>query len=305
MTTSSQENLAPKEGVSAATAFAVLVFGNILLALGPWLVRIADSGPVATGFWRLTLAIPLLFLIAKRLEPGGISAAKPMWLAIAAGGIFFAADLASWHIGILHTKLANATLFGNVASLIFPIYGFIALRQRPTVMQAAAFGLALFGGTLLMGQSYEASSRYLLGDLLCILAGIFYAAYLVAMLRARERLQSWTVLALSTVAGALPMVIAASAMGETIWPTNWTPLIALALMSQVIGQGALIYALGKLQPLVIGLVLLTQPAISALSGWLAFGETMSAIEGVGAAFIAAALVLVQLKPRALERIETV
>ena len=63
---------------------------------------------------------------------------------IALGGLFFAADLGSWHLGILRTKLANATLFGNSTSLIFPIYGFVIARAWPTRAQALALtGLIL------------------------------------------------------------------------------------------------------------------------------------------------------------------
>ena len=32
--------------------FLALLSGNAALALGPWLVRLADTGPVAAGFWR-------------------------------------------------------------------------------------------------------------------------------------------------------------------------------------------------------------------------------------------------------------
>lgn len=303
MSTSSQENLNSAQGGSAATAFVALLFGNVLLAFGPLLVRLSDTGPVATGFWRLSLAIPFLFLIARRMEPGGFRAAKPVMLAVVAGGIFFAADLASWHIGILYTKLANATLFGNAASLFFPLAGFYLMKERPSAPQIIALLIALGGALLLMGQSYELSAANMRGDIFCLFAGIFYTLYLVAMMRARERLQSWTVLALSTIAGALPLLLTAFAMGERIWPTDWTPLIALAIMSQVVGQGALIYALGKVKPLIIGLVLLTQPIVSALSGWLVFHETLSIPEWIGAGLIAVALVLAQLKPRPSKRIE--
>ena len=57
----------------------------------------------------------------------------------------------------------------------------------------------------------------------------------------------------------------------------------------------LLLALG----LVVGLTLLTQPAISALVGWLAYGETLKPIDWFGAAAIAAALVLVRLPERGL------
>jgi drug/metabolite transporter (DMT)-like permease len=52
-------------------------------------------------------------------------------------------------------------------------------------------------------------------------------------------------------------------------------------------------------PLVVGLALLTQPAISALVGWLVYRETLSALDWVGAIAIAIALVLVRLPDRGL------
>ena len=51
-------------------AFAALLLGNVALAFGPWLVRLVDTGPVATGFWRLALAIPFLWLLARMGGPG-------------------------------------------------------------------------------------------------------------------------------------------------------------------------------------------------------------------------------------------
>jgi len=46
-------------------AFAALLVGNLALAFGPWLVRLADVGPVASGFWRLAIAVPLLLLLSR------------------------------------------------------------------------------------------------------------------------------------------------------------------------------------------------------------------------------------------------
>ena len=49
----------------------------------------------------------------------------------------------------------------------------------------------------------------------------------------------------------------------------------------------------------VGLALLTQPVVSATVGWLAYGEGLSLADGIGAAAIAAALVLVRLPERGL------
>jgi hypothetical protein len=47
-----------------------LILANLFLAAGPWLVRLADVGPVAAGFWRLALAVPFLAWMAWR-QGGG------------------------------------------------------------------------------------------------------------------------------------------------------------------------------------------------------------------------------------------
>src|SRR5690349_19568411 len=114
-----------------AFAFPALILANLFLAAGPWMVRLADVGPVAAGFWRLALAAPFLALIAWRQQQGRRFPGGLMVLLVALGGLFFAADLAAWHAGILRTKLANATLFGNFASFLFAIYGFVLLRRLP------------------------------------------------------------------------------------------------------------------------------------------------------------------------------
>ena len=86
-------------------------------------------------------------------------------------------------------------------------------------------------------------------------------------------------------------------MGERIFPDDWTGLIALAVCSQLIGQGLLVYALSHVPPLVVGIAMLTQPALSALLGRIYYGETLTCATGWSAAMIVAALILVKLKPR--------
>lgn len=275
-------------------AFAALLGGNLALAFGPWLVRLTDVGPVAAGFWRLAIAVPFLLLLSRAARQSMPRLSMPLLATIIVGGWFFAADLGTWHVGIHLTKLANATLFANVSSFAFAAYGFWLARQRPTGLQAGAMLLAAAGVALLMGGSYELSPRYLTGDLLSLLAAFFYTGYLVAIGRARETLSPLPLLALATLAAALPLLAASMLVGETVMPTDWTPLVLLALGSQVVGQGLLVYAMGHLSPLVVGLGLLTQPATAAVIGWFVYGERLTALDAVGAIAIAAALVLVRL-----------
>lgn len=290
------ERQAKKTYAGGAWPFAALLIGNAALALGPWLVRLADTGPVAAGFWRMALPLPLIAWLGWReLSRGGAQVridGRIAWILVAAG-VFFALDLASWHIGIEMTKLGNATLFGNSGSLILMAWGLFAMRRAPTRTEVLALAAALAGGAILLGRSLEVSTTTLIGDLLCVLAGAFYVLYLLPAQSARETLGQWSVLALVCASAAPVLLILALLLGEPVLPgpAGWTPVVALAVLSQIVGQGLLVYALAYFPPLVIGMALLTQPAIAALSGWLAFDEVLGWPDIAGMALVAAALVI--------------
>lgn len=279
---------------NAPFAFAALIAGNVCIAFGPLLVRLADTGPIATGFWRLALATPFLAFIGYRAGFRIRSMPKGLLGLVLLAGFFFAVDIVAWHIGIFKTKLGNATLLANCASLLLAIYGIFLARKLPPPMQGAAILLAFAGAALLMGQSFELSPEHFEGDWLSLLAGLFYTFYLLAMIRVRESTESWSSLALASGSAALFLLPVAWFAGEQILPGNWTPLIVLALSSQLLGQGFLTYALPHFSPLVIGLALLLQPALSAFAGWAAFDELLTPLDYIGGAMVMAALVLVRL-----------
>ena len=274
-------------------AFAALVAGNVAIAFGPLLVRYADSGPIATGFWRLALAVPFLALMGWRAG-FKLSKTTPAIIGLTAlAGVFFGIDIIAWHIGIFQTKLGNATLFANCASLLLVIYGVVIARKLPGKWQMLAVILAFVGAALLMSQSFELSPNHFAGDLLSLGAGLAYTVYLVIMIRVRDTTESWSALAMASFVAAIVLLPAAMLAGEQIVPTIWWPVLLLAFSSQFFGQGCLTYALPHFSPLVIGLALLLQPALSAAAGWIAFGEILSPLEIFGSFMVMAALVLVR------------
>lgn len=271
--------------------FAGLLLGNVALALGPWSVRLADSGPVSAAFWRLALAVPVLLLLARWSGQQLSGFGTKVWWAIFAAGTFFALDIAFWHIGIGMTRMANASLFGNAGSLVVMIWGLIALHRRPHAREWLAITAALTGGAVLLGRSLEIGTTTAIGDLFCVAAGLLYSGYIIILQKYRASLGGWSLLSWSSIAG-LPLLLGIALwLGEPVWPQNWGPVVALALLSQLIGQGLLVYSLRHFSALAIGLALLTQPAVAVLVGWLVFGEVLDLLDFAGIALVAAGLVL--------------
>ena len=268
---------------------AALLAANVALAMGPWMVRVADSGPVSAAFWRLALALPVLALLARGTGQRLAGMPRRALLLVAIGSVAFAFDLASWHIGIERTRLGNATLFGNSGSIVLLFWGFVVGQILPRRLDLAAIALALGGAAILLGRSLEISFATLVGDLFCLAAGLFYAVYLLTLQDARRAFGSWSLLTLVALFAAPVLLVLAVMRGEPVWPTDWIPLLVLAATSQIIGQGLMVYCLRHFPPLVIGLALLTQPAIAALYGYWRFGEVLGALDILGMAMLGGAL----------------
>ena len=263
------------------------------------MVRLADVGPVAAGFWRLALALPFLLVIARGSGQRPHWPVKPLVVTITIAAIFYSLDLAAWNAGIRMTKLGNATLFGNTGSFVFAAYGLFIAHRAASGRQIFALGLAGAGAALLMSGSYELSPKNFAGDVLTLVAGLLYGGYLIFVERGRTVLQPLPLLILATLFSIPILLVISLGLGEQLWPHDWTPLLVFALSSQVIGQGLLVYSIGTFPPLVVGLALLTQPAISALIGWVVYREGLSAMDLIGAIGIAAALILVRLPEKGL------
>ena len=89
----------------------------------------------------------------------------------------------------------------------------------------------------------------------------------------------------------LPVALAA---GEALLPATaagWLPLIGLALVSHVLGQSLIAYALAQLPAAFSSVSLLLQPATAALLAWLLLAEPLGPLQGLGAAIVAAGIVI--------------
>jgi drug/metabolite transporter (DMT)-like permease len=270
-----------------------------LIALAPIFVRLSETGPTATGFWRLALAAPVLigwdFLCRKRTAPLQNQPSRRPYLGLlVAAGLCFAGDLAAWHTSIELTSVANATLLANAAPIFVAAAAWAWLGERPTLPFVAGLLMAIAGGALLARASAGVTQSRLAGDALGLLTAIFYAGYLLVVKMLRAQQATSTVMAGSSLVGALALLPLALALGDPMLPTTakgWVLLIALALLSQVCGQGLIAWALGHLTASFSALGLLTQTAAAAALAWILFGESFTVLQSIGIILVAAGLVV--------------
>ena len=262
-------------------AVGALLAGAVAIAASPLFVRISETGPVATAFWRIALALPVLWAWSALGQPEEHrrSFARDRRLLIAAG-LFFAGDLAVWHWSIVLTTVANATLLANVAPIFVTLAVWLLYRRRPSALFAVGLSTAIAGVVLLVGGDIHVGGRPLFGDFLGVVTAMFYAAYQLTVTRLRSRAGTAAIMAWSALVNAAALLPVALVSGERFLPatgTGWLTLMGLALISQAAGQSLIAYAMAHLPATFSSVGLLLQPVMAALFAWILLGETPGAI----------------------------
>jgi drug/metabolite transporter (DMT)-like permease len=276
-------------------ALAALLLGATCIALSPIFVRVADTGPTASAFWRVALAVPVLWLFTLVKSNGETGTYPGRWKLLLAAGFAFAGDLAFWHASIQLTSVANSTLLANLASIFVTLAAWLAFGQRPTGQFVAGLAAALIGVALLVRTSLEFSASGLAGDALGVVTAIFYAGYILAVKALRDRGEAaLRLMAISTTLTALILLPVALASGEQMLPgglRGWLVLLGLALVSHSAGQGLIAYALAHLPAQFSSVSLLFQPVMAALFAWVLLAEPLTPLQVVGGAIVLAGIYL--------------
>ena len=266
-----------------------LLGAALAMSISPSLVRFADVGPLSSAFWRVFLAMPVLWIWmrAEESQPGQ-SKGKSWSLPILLTGLFFAGDLLLWHLAIMKTSIANATFFATMAPIWVVIFGWLVLRQRVSRSTLVGLGLCLAGGTTLISQSLGLDAARAVGDALAIGTGVFFGLYFLAVGAARKDTGAARVTFEMSLITIAILLVAALVVEGDIMPhsaNGWGVLLALALVSHAGGQGLLSVALGRLPTVFSSLVIFLEAVAAAGFAWVLQGEPVSALQAVGGAII--------------------
>jgi drug/metabolite transporter (DMT)-like permease len=205
-------------------ALIALLLGATCIGLSPIFVRLSEAGPTATAFWRVALAVPLLWVFWFLKKEQKSRRYSGRWPLLLAAGAAFAGDLGFWHTSIQLTSVANSTLLANLASIFVTLAAWIFLRQRPSGQFLAGLAAALAGVALLVKTSVEFSSTGLAGDALGVLTAMFYAGYFFAVKGLRDRgettLHLMAVTSTVTALILLPVALASGGKCSRLPPTD-------------------------------------------------------------------------------------
>ena len=257
--------LAAVSSVQLGGAFAKTLFDEI--------------GPGGTAFLRVLFAA-LILAALWRPSVRGLSRAE--WqLALAYGFVLVAMNL-TFYEALDRIPLGIAVTFEFVGPLGVAIVG----SRRPLDLlwvALAAAGILLlsdFGGADLDG----------LGVALALLAGGFWAAYILLAARVGRVFEGAHGLAIGMCAGALLLLPfgVADAGGDLITGEALAVGLAVAVLSSVIPYSLELEALRRMPAGVFGVLMSLEPAAAALAGFIVLDEDLATREVVAIALVVAA-----------------
>jgi inner membrane transporter RhtA len=251
--------------VQVGAAIATTLFDE-LGPLGSVLVRVFFAAAVLVAVWRPR---------ARDLTPESLRLIAMFGVALAAMNSCFYEALDRIPLGIAVTL-----------EFVGPL-GVAILGSRRALDLAWA---ALAAGGIVLLSPAPGGSLDALGAGLALLAGVFWAAYILLAARVGQALSGGTGLALAlAVATAIMLPVGIPEAGaELLEPELLAIGLAVALLSSAIPYSVELEALRRLPAGTFGVLMSLEPAVAALAGLVILGQDLSATEVAAIALVVAA-----------------
>ncbi|HEX2532077.1 MAG TPA: DMT family transporter, partial [Burkholderiaceae bacterium] len=271
-------------------AFMALLSGGVAIGFAGIFMRLSDVSPLASAFWRMALAAPLLWAWAFAIRRQDVQSGKSTDFArvLALAGIYFAGDIGVWHLSLHYTTVSNATLLSNFAPVFIALWMWWAHKVRFARVFVVGLVIALAGAVMLVepnaGGRGNAGGHKLLGDAFGLLSAVFYAAYQLVVKDGRDRYSTARLMAWSTTVtglALLPFALVSPGPFLPLQAAGWLPLLALALVAQIGGQTVIAYAFAHLPASLSSVSLLIQPLTATIAAWILFSEALGPVQMAG------------------------
>jgi inner membrane transporter RhtA len=247
-----------------------------------------DLGAVGTALWRLVLAATVLLVV---LRPPLRMWQRAQWRAAALLGVALAGMNVVFYLSLRTVPLGVAVTVEFLGPLL------LALLQTRRVIDLS-WALLAGAGVALLGLD-TTSSIPVTGLLLALLAGLFWAGYIMASSHVGQVLPGINGLAVAVaIAAVLVLPFGASGAAAAFAdPSLILVVLAVALLSTIVPYGLDLSALRRLPTRVFGVLMSLQPAAAALAGLVVLGQQLGAREVVALVMVSGASAGVTLSRR--------
>ena len=273
--------------------YLLLLFGILCISWSAILVKIANISGFGSGFYRLligTIAIIPVWLYFKK----PITDRRGVRIAVICG-ILFACDIALWNTSIMLSKATISTLLANLAPVWVGIGALLFMKEKPSGIFWIGTIISIIGVTIIIGFNQVMQANLNFGNVLAIIASMFYGAYLITVRKGRNSLDTFSFTTISMISSTLVLGLICLFTSTTLWgfsTTTWLALGTLGIIPQLLGWLAINQALGHIKPTAASVTMLSQTAFTAIFSVLVLGEILTFHEIGGAIVVLGGIYLV-------------
>jgi drug/metabolite transporter (DMT)-like permease len=259
---------------------------------------LTGAGPLAVAAARLCIAAAILLGYARvRPQRGSIDTiATTDRRRLAFAGAALAGHFGTWIASLAFTPVAISTLLVATTPVWTALYDGIARRRRPSPQTACAYAIGAAGLVLVAGFDLTPPPQpglSLLGDALALLGGAAFAVYLLLVRTVHERASTRTIVTHTYAWAALVLIVAAVAARQPLPAFNdgaaWGGILAMALISQLLGHTAINASLRWFSPSTVSFANLIEPVIAGLLALVLFHEAIGWLSIAGGAMLLGAI----------------
>ncbi len=258
-----------------------------------------EFSPLALGVLRfgLTAVVFAVLLGLKRLFfiPGKADRISFLWLALFSvpfnQGLFL--------YGMKYTLAAHGALLYAATPIMVLCLSCIWLKERPSALKITGIALG-FAGVLLVlfEKGLDLSGQTLKGDILIFFAVLTWSVYTILSKKMLQKYRPLQVTGYSLMLGAalfLPiglLPILRQDYANITW-SGLSSILYLALLTSVLGYLTWNWALSKIEASKVAVVSNLQPVFAAFLAWMFLGEKITHNFIIGAAVVAAGVILTE------------
>lgn len=278
-------------------AYLVLALGVVAVSSAAVLIREADAPALVIAAYRLGLAAMPAGAAAAVLAPRYTFPPRSLrWPLLA--GAFLALHFGFWIASLQQTSVITSVVLVTTNPLFVGLASPFLLKERVAKATWAGIAVSIAGAGAMAVEDVGEGWGTLTGDVYALLGAVFSAAYLMTGRRARREMPWTGYIGAAYTAAALLLVVSVIVSGGAFTGYSAKTFLMfglLALVPQLIGHSAINWSLAYVPAALVAVAILGEPVGATALAAFVLGETPTALELLGSAFVLAG-VYVALRP---------
>lgn len=260
--------------------FLLLTLGLVAISFSPILVRFTpETPPFVLASYRTVFSVLFLlpYWLFKRKRVALPENQKEKLL-IALAGICLGVHFICWIASLYYTSVASASVLVAIHPVILILVEYLWFKRRFVATTWTGVFLA-FAGSIALGISdshtVQEFSDPLFGNMLAVTAAVIFAVYLLIGQQVRQK-REWIDYVFPVYSfAAITCVILTVFAGNSLFNISLVGLsvgAGLAFGPQIMGHGAMNYAVKYISPTLLSTLVLTEPLFASVLAFFLFDE---------------------------------